>query len=379
MDAFDAKNNNFDELRLFAALLVLWSHSYPLSGNGNHEFLLKLTGGMDTGGGLGVAIFFAISGFLVTKSVLTRSTTEYFLSRAIRILPALLVVTLLEMLLLGPVFTNLSLFDYFQNSATTAHLYNVTIFRLNLGLPGVFEGLPAPSVNGSLWTLPIECGYYIILPIVLTFGFLGKRSALIFLSSIILSYSISVSVFGLNWNNQGPQIWHGASAYYAMKYACIFLVGSCFWIWRSAIPINGGLALTCLAALYATTNAASGPLAYVICIPYLVIYLSVVRIIPVSLGKRFGDVSYGTYIYAFPVQQCVLATLGATISPTKLSLIATPIVLFLAWISWIFVEKPALSIVRGRKTPIGFDATCLGERVELRPQTDEAGKNTGTI
>src|SRR5262245_53522115 len=87
-EVFDPKNNNFDIIRLFAALLVLISHCYPLTGVATDPFA-HYFGEYDTGGGWGVAIFFVISGFLVTRSVMERSTWVYLRSRVLRIVPAL--------------------------------------------------------------------------------------------------------------------------------------------------------------------------------------------------------------------------------------------------------------------------------------------------
>ena len=67
MNAPGRHNNRFDTLRLLAALLVLWSHCFPLAGRAQDEPLARLTG-IDTLGGLGVAIFFVLSGYLITLS-----------------------------------------------------------------------------------------------------------------------------------------------------------------------------------------------------------------------------------------------------------------------------------------------------------------------
>lgn len=63
MNGREHRNNCFDIIRLFAAIIVIISHQYSLSGLTEPTFL-----GMTTLGGLGVIIFFAISGFLITKS-----------------------------------------------------------------------------------------------------------------------------------------------------------------------------------------------------------------------------------------------------------------------------------------------------------------------
>jgi peptidoglycan/LPS O-acetylase OafA/YrhL len=89
-----SRNNNFDVLRLFAALLVLWGHSYPLTADGQDDIFSKSLCGYDAAGGFAVMIFFVISGFLVTKSASERTTADYLAARALRILPALACVVL---------------------------------------------------------------------------------------------------------------------------------------------------------------------------------------------------------------------------------------------------------------------------------------------
>jgi peptidoglycan/LPS O-acetylase OafA/YrhL len=108
-------SNNFDFLRIFAALLVILSHSFAISGS-SYEPLLSLSKYISLGG-LGLAIFFIISGYLITKSWVEHPSAFRFLSsRFLRIIPGLFVVTLLSILVLGPLVTNLSLSEYFAQA-----------------------------------------------------------------------------------------------------------------------------------------------------------------------------------------------------------------------------------------------------------------------
>lgn len=94
------KDNNFDALRIFAAYLVLLSHSYPLFGR-EPEFVAAITG-FETGGGLAVSIFFFISGYLVMGSLERRpDALSYFLSRSLRILPGLFVAVVFCVFVVG--------------------------------------------------------------------------------------------------------------------------------------------------------------------------------------------------------------------------------------------------------------------------------------
>ena len=149
-DRFDPQHNNFDVIRVLAAATVIISHSFPLLGK-PYEPFARYLGNYDTGGGLAVAVFFVISGFLICRSCLERPIQAYLVARCLRIVPALAVLVLLGMFLVGPVFTTLPLDEYFAAAGTYEHLLNISIFFQHTGLPGVFWGGP---VNGTIWTLP---------------------------------------------------------------------------------------------------------------------------------------------------------------------------------------------------------------------------------
>lgn len=292
-DRMRDRTNNFDVLRLLAALLVLWSHSYPLAGE-PRELFARLTR-YDTGGGFGVAIFFTISGFLVVRSLTERRLSEYVQSRVARIVPGLAAMSLLTVLVLGPLFTTLPLKEYFAHGQTWRHLTNFLVFRLEYGLPGVFAGLPAPgAVNGSLWTLPVECGFYVLLPILAIAGWHHPRAAFGMTFLVAAAYLLSQKM-GLGWGNQGPQLWPGTSAYSALRWGAIFLIGACMWLWRASIPLSGWLATACLIVMVLAARTPAATLAFMLCVPYLVIYLALG--VPV-LRHPPADLSYGTYIYA---------------------------------------------------------------------------------
>ncbi len=96
--------DSFDLLRAVGALAVLVSHSFALTGRPEPG-----VPGADTLGGLGVAIFFSISGYLIALSWRRDPRPGAFLvKRSLRIFPALGVAVVLAAFLLGPVVTQLS-------------------------------------------------------------------------------------------------------------------------------------------------------------------------------------------------------------------------------------------------------------------------------
>jgi peptidoglycan/LPS O-acetylase OafA/YrhL len=337
-----AEQNNFDCLRLAAALMVLISHSYALTGT-HYDPFSDWLGGYDTGGGIGVAIFFVISGFLVSESVSRRSSMDYLASRALRIMPALAVVTCFDVLLIGPLCTTRSLSAYFFDASTLGHFRNLMVFGIGFGLPDVFSSLPYPAVNGSLWTLPLECGLYMMLPAIAVGGGLTRIGAVIAFVASAAAYFAATQHFGVTWSSPGPVVLKGVTAYHALRLAVFFFAGAALWANRETIAFNAGPAIICGIILYAAAGTSTATLAYMTCVPYLVIFAALKT--PVLPLRRIGDLSYGAYLFAFPVQQSLIWFYGlGEIGPTRLTLLATPIVMVLAFISWHLVEKPLLRL-----------------------------------
>ncbi|MHA0856174.1 acyltransferase family protein [Paenibacillus sp. CMAA1364] len=174
------RSNNLDFIRLIAAISVILSHSYPLTGQQTEIFSL-ISGGQWTLGGISVAIFFVISGFLVSRSFENSSITQFIKNRLLRIFPGLVVVTLLSVIVLGPLLTTIPLSEYFKNHSTLSYINNAFLMDVQFSLPGVFEqNLYPNAVNGSIWTIPYEVLCYIGIAIVGYYGLFQKRGGYFF-------------------------------------------------------------------------------------------------------------------------------------------------------------------------------------------------------
>ena len=340
--AFESRSNNFDVLRLLAALAVLVSHSYFFTGTVAAEPFLKYFGGYETGGGWGVATFFVISGFLVTRSVLTRETGDYLAARALRIVPALIVVSLFTVFVIGPLTTALPLPEYFSSTATFSYLANAFVFKIQYSLPGVFEKLHDKAANGSLWTLPIEASFYVILPILFVTGLLKRSIVLALYVVMMVLYAHGLHFEGLSFVNQGVSLSMGVTSFTALHFGLYFVAGSLLWLYRDRIPLSAGLAFSAVLLLYMGSTGVAKQIILHIALPYLVIYAALYRKAQTNAYDRIGDVSYGVYIYAMPVQQSVVYFLGSEIGPTLLTSISLPAVLLLAFLSWRYVERVSL-------------------------------------
>jgi peptidoglycan/LPS O-acetylase OafA/YrhL len=283
--------NNFDALRLVAALSVLFAHMGPLSGR--DEWLWEGHGA----GSIGVLVFFSISGYLITASLKADPDLGRFLAkRYLRMFPGLAVA-------LGVCYGIIHAF----------------------GLWG-FPANPHPGhFNNSLWTIPYEVYCYLLLAAVGT----CKRPGAVFAAGMLLAYVLL------------PIYW---LIYFGAFFGCGALLCEFpnFRAWQPTLLfVLGGMGLYWLSG--------NDYLALVLAVPSLTIWIGTKSWPVFRNAGRFGDLSYGVYIYAFPMQQLVVALMPKGSSYLALAAVSVAVVLPLAWLSWRFVEAPALA--RKPKSP----------------------------
>ena len=323
-----SRDNNFDVLRLLAAWAVLVSHSFALVGREEplHQFGTTL-------GNVGVLVFFAVSGLLIRRSwEHDPSPRDFWTKRALRLLPALATVAVLTAFVLGPLVTTSSPGAYFSSPQTWVYPVRVTLlYTFGAPLPGVFEDNLYPGVNGPLWSLPVEVFAYFCLFMLGLTGLLARRALVTTLAGVSLLWAA--------W--WVPHTSDGVGSIYVLS---AFAVGAAAYGWRDRLVLAWPVALLLL-ALCVLTGLGPEPLR-VVTWTVAAVYLSYwfAYAVPV-VGRglvRWGDASYGVYIWAFPVQQTIV--LAGVRDPWVVLLVATPVVWLLAITSWRLVERPMLRL-----------------------------------
>lgn len=330
------RRNNLNLIRMVAASAVLVSHAFPISlGTGAEEPLEQLTG-MSLGG-LAVAVFFALSGLLISRSYDRKPTMARFvIARGLRLFPAL-VIALIITVISGAMLTSLDLEEYFKSSDTLTYIpRNLSLAFIQYPLPGVFTQNPYPHVvNGSLWTLFYEVLCYSAVVLVGSVGALRAGwTFVVFFTVVVISF-----LWGLGWEPLEGLMWRVDQL---IKLGFPFALGVAAYVWRSSFLLDWRIALLTWLVWFVAFESEIRPLFFLIAIWYSVIFLAFIPKGFMLTYNRLGDYSYGVYIYAFPVQQ-VVASIWPSAGPYFNMTISFPAVLLLAWLSWHFVETVALS------------------------------------
>lgn len=343
------RHNNFDVLRLIAATSVIFSHAFLIGeGQQNSEPLMRITGGQCVLGVAGVFVFFTISGFLVTQSFeATDSAPRFFVKRALRIYPGLLVCLAASAFLLGPLVSTLPVAEYLRDAAPYRYVVsNFSMIMPSHTLPGVtFSGYGAGTViDGPLWTLPSEVSMYLMV------GTLGLLRALDLRLVLAL---VAVGMIGI-WFDTASSDYFVGSALWLLPF---FAAGMALYRLRDRGIFRGRIALVALAGLILSVWLHAFILLFPVFGSYLVIYLALERRLPAIKAARFGDLSYGLYIYGWPVEQVLVHLHGGGMRWPELFALALPLTAALAFLSWHLVEAPALRLKPGNRQMAARAAT----------------------
>lgn len=327
------QKNNFDFLRFIFAFTVVIAHIIVLSQNPAIKFLAPYVDSH-----IAVTGFFIISGFLITKSYIsTNNLKQYFVKRANRLLPGYFFTIIITLLLLSFIST-FSLSGYFSNPDLYKYLcYNIVFLNfLHPCLPGVFTTNYMCAVNGALWTIKIEVGFYLIMPLIVYFIVKSKKPlmvlVIIYLASLCYKYALAY-YFQKTGNNfidildrQLPSFMTYFTGGIAMHYYLPKFQSKKNWLI--------GFALAVFLIEYYFSLEILSPIALTIMVFYVAYGFKFLN----DFGK-YGDISYGIYIYHFPlIQVCIsLGFFQNNIWIVAACIIVTVIILGI--LSWHLLEK----------------------------------------
>jgi peptidoglycan/LPS O-acetylase OafA/YrhL len=323
----------FDTLRLFGAISVLLSHAYLIAQNSEgSEPLQQLLGGEKNIAGLyGVFTFFIISGFLLARSLdRNPSVIRFVINRFLRLIPGFAVCILVTAVVLAPLCTSLSIADYFADLAWLRYIFHGLKTLGDSPLPGVFQytGSVSQVVNGSLWSLQAEVlGYGLLLALWVLLPSPGSVAMVLGGAGfVMLAYP---PIYG--WL---PGIC------YPIPY---FAAGVVMWWLTSHLGMSRPLAHLCSAALVAGALLGFPHQAFASFGAYLVVYLGCQTSRISRWIARTGDLSYGLYLFGWPVQQMLRQSLDLR-DPLLMFVLSSASTAVLAWGLFHGVEKPAMAL-----------------------------------
>lgn len=336
------RHNAFGAVRLALALLVVVSHAFSVTtGQVLDEPLAHLTG--YTLGEHAVNGFFAVSGFLVTMSLVRRGPRDYAVARALRIAPGLVAATLAVALGLGSLMTSRSLPAYWADPGLWRFIEGtLTTFKSNAALPGVFSDNPFRFPMGTVWTLKYEVLCYGGL---LAAGLLGALRRRWLCPLLVAGLAIALALAGL----RAGEMPKGLET--SLRLPLIFATGAALFLHAERVRLSGPLALALLALAALLHGTALYPPVLFLAEAYGVICLGLAPPLRHKALDPRADLSYGTYLYGWPVQQSLHA-LFPGVSPWWLLPPSLLLTLAVAALSWRFVERPAL----------GWKARLMGPR-----------------
>ncbi|WP_340317066.1 acyltransferase family protein [Rhizorhabdus argentea] len=337
-------HNNFDAIRLAMALLVVFSHSYALRfGSEEREPLSIVTNGYYNSGEIGVWVFFIISGFLIARShERSASNRAFMIKRVRRIYPGYLAATTICAFVITPLFAP----GFAIGSGEVARTIGGNLLLANhFPLPALFTANPGPAINGSLWSIKYEFLCYLG---VLMLGILARpvqRLALPLIYAAILVIWCWLDLSGRRPG--GAELVRAAIGWPYLWFQILpnFLAGMIGYLYRDSIPrstpLLGAGVIACFMAFHLGGRGSIGIVAAHLLTPpvlaYLVLWLAFHPAIALSGAARYGDFSYGTYLYAFVIQQMLIATLDLPFP--MFVLLSLILALSAGVVSWWLVER----------------------------------------
>jgi peptidoglycan/LPS O-acetylase OafA/YrhL len=358
--------NNFDAVRLAMALLVVWSHCFALylPAGEAAEPISILTNGHFNAGNIAVLIFFIISGFLICQSYLkTNDMRRFFVKRVKRIYPGYLAAIAICAFVVIPAFSVV----YLLSTHEIAKTISFNFLLRNYFPPSIaFARNKSQAINGSLWSIPFEFWCYVGIA---TLGALRALTKTWVVSGLILCSVLSRAALDLMDKKPGlgligdifgwPYLW--------LLILPSFLMGTVFFLLRATLPrsrtiliaLLAGLLISCYVPIGGKWQKILSEAIFPGAAAYSVFYFSFNNVLKLRRVATYGDFSYGTYLFAFPIQQILISMFIFTFP----AFVATSLALSLGAgvLSWHLIEKWFLARTKQPPPVASFDT--------VRPET----------
>jgi peptidoglycan/LPS O-acetylase OafA/YrhL len=312
------------------------------------------------GGFLGVDLFFVLSGYLITSLLLVEweagnriDLRRFWLRRARRLLPALVVVVLAG-LILGAIFARSDLART-RGDAVSSLLY-YTNWHLIFANHSYFVRMGSPSLLQHLWSLAVEEQFYVIWPLLLVPGLvLVGRRRLPFL--VVPAIAGSTALMWVLYKSTDPsRVYYGTDTRAFLLLMGILL--ALVWPWiermRRSLPLLELLGVTALVASvllfrqmedFNPTLYRGGDLAAAFCFAVLIAAVAhpktgLGQALGVAPLRWIGERSYGIYLWHWPVVELMRPGVDIPWTGPGVVVAQAAIVVAAAALSFRFVEQP---------------------------------------
>ena len=348
---FDPRRNSLNALRLlFALMVVLWhSEAIGFVGRAHGEV------GSMWGDELAVDGFFIISGFLITRSRVSSTNGWRFLQRRfLRIYPGYWAALVIGAVVVAPMLylhEHHHLSGYLRGGGGPIEYVgsNLTLFVHQYGISGVVANAPARgSINGSLWTLMYEFACYLVIGALVSAGLVRRQSLVVpALGAVCLALVAwhTYDAAGMLQVLPSPVL-----IPISARFGMMFSIGASFYLWAARIRLNDGLAAVAAVLLVSSWALPDWRLAGAIPFAYLIMWAAI-RLPAYRVGSRV-DLSYGVYLYAWPIQVLLYAWGASQLTLAAFTAFSVLLALAAAYLSWTLVERPAQRLGARRRPAV---------------------------
>ena len=333
------RDNNFNLFRMIAAMMVAVMHFIEVGTGVLYEQFNIL-------GYLALDFFFVCSGFLISASILRRQNLLHFtIARIFRIFPALIAVSLIIAVILGPMVTTVSLQEYFSSSSVASYFFVTSLTTTpHMTLPGVFENaLMLGEPNVPIWTLKYELALYFVTAIAFAIGVLRSKKILVVASLLVLAGYVATLLLPYEFFNS-------VTFKHTRHFGIAFMMGTLAYVFADKIILHWVPVIAGALFAYGVRNSGIGELAMLAWAAYFTFWFAYLKLPILLKYNKLGDYSYGTYIFHWPII-CTIATLMPGRTLPEYFLLGFAAVFVAAILSWHFIESPMLRLSKQLSQP----------------------------